>query len=774
MTAYMDFTFGSKGRTLRALREVISKSCILPLSLIEHRQWIANPAAALRQVIDELGQGPFIVRSSSHLEDQKFSSAAGAFLSVLNVASSDLENTIESVFASYSNPVNEDEVLIQPMLTGSVLSGVIFTHDPNTGSPYRTVNWHQGADTTAVTGGSGGKLWQQAATGLAQTPEWMTPVLAMLEELISATGHTALDCEFAIAGDSDSSLYLLQVRPLILQREPESFAEQRTRLEVIDQFVTKAMRPHPFLYGTRTVFGIMPDWNPAEIIGIRPRPLALSLYREMVTDSVWAYQRHNYGYRNLRSFPLMTQFMGQPYIDARVSFNSFIPADLDNSIASRLVEHYLGKLITNPLLHDKVEFEIVLSCYTFDLDERLKTLRGEGFSIEESKTLSECLRRLTNRIVDPVEGLWKNDAARLLKLTTRRDELYPDSSRQLENFYWLIEDGKRYGTLPFAGLARAGFIAVQLLRSLVSTGIFSEDDFSSFMASISTVSSEMIRDRRFLPRTDFLARYGHLRPGTYEIQSLRYDEAPDIYFNWGGTHSVPDASPDFVLPHHKRADLSNLIQHHSIAATPESLLDFCRSAIELRERSKFEFTRNLSDALSLLVDFSQNLGFSREDMSYCDVTTIFEVHRSAGNARTAIQRAIEHGKQSYEETRRLCLPPLITTPSDVWGFEVFEASPNYITQKTVVAPVVSANHTSNVQGLIVVIPSADPGYDWLFSHGIAGLITEWGGANSHMAIRAGELGIPAVIGAGELLFRRWAGARQLRIDCATRHVEVIE
>ena len=35
--------------------------------------------------------------------------------------------------------------------------------------------------------------------------------------------------------------------------------------------------------GRRTVYGVMPDWNPAEIIGIRPKPLSLSLYR-IVTD----------------------------------------------------------------------------------------------------------------------------------------------------------------------------------------------------------------------------------------------------------------------------------------------------------------------------------------------------------------------------------------------------------------------------------------------------------------------------------------------------------
>lgn len=64
-------------------------------------------------------------------------------------------------------------------------------------------------------------------------------------------------------------------------------------------------------------------------------------------------------------------------------------------------------------------------------------------------------------------------------------------------------------------------------------------------------------------------------------------------------------------------------------------------------------------------------------------------------------------------------------------------------------------------------------FDWLFSYPIAGLVTAYGGANSHMAIRAGELGLPAVIGSGELLYRRWSAAEVLSMDCANRLVSVV-
>jgi phosphohistidine swiveling domain-containing protein len=203
------------------------------------------------------------------------------------------------------------------------------------------------------------------------------------------------------------------------------------------------------------------------------------------------------------------------------------------------------------------------------------------------------------------------------------------------------------------------------------------------------------------------------------------------------------------------------------------LFDFLQAGIELRELAKFHFSRNLSDALALIRQVGSKLGFTPDELAYTDITAFQELHISATNAKTLIAKSIEQGKTRYEQTLRTALPPLIASVDDIWGFMIPDTQPNFITQKSVTASVVDCDQKEALSGAIVCIPNADPGFDWLFAYPIAGLITAWGGANSHMAIRAGELGLPAVIGAGEALYQRWAKAKRLYVDCAGKRVEVL-
>ncbi len=766
-----------KASTLESLAGQLEHGCILPLFVISPNEWKRSKNNCLKNVQIAMGLKSLIVRSSSSQEDSINQSMAGKYESVLNVSGYEkLEKAIDKVLLSYGSKASKhDKVLIQPMLNDVLFSGVAFSVDPNTLSPYRVINYFEGDDTTAVTGGRDGKTFIFAAEHSSEAPASLAPVIKLIEELESLVDGEPLDIEFAVTKEFKKPV-LLQVRPLIIKKAIQDYKSLEKRLTKIEKVIKQDSGYHPFLHGQKTVFGIMPDWNPAEIIGVKPRPLALSLYKELITNSTWAYQRNNYGYKNLRSFPLLIDFFGIPYIDVRVSFNSFLPKGISGTLADKLVDFYINKLIQAPALHDKVEFGIIFSCYTFDLPSRISELTSAGFSRQQIEDISENLLRLTNTIVHHKTGLWRADRDKLTVLKERHKIIMESNLDPIKKLYWLLEDCKRYGTLPFAGLARAAFVAIQLLRSIVAIGILSKDEYNVFLESVKTVGSELVEDKKALNYSDFLLKYGHLRPGTYDITSLRYDEDPNLYFNFDSDKKAgnnPFQKKEFSLNEEKIRKLNRHIAAHRLATDAGELLHFIREAIRLREEAKFIFTRNLSDALSLITMIGAEMGFTRDELSYAEISTFHNMNSSTIDGQSSLNNSIIAGKTRHEIAKSLNLPPTITEPKDVWQFFVPDADPNFITQKSVIGRVILKPEKDQLEGSIIFIPSADPGFDWLFSYPIAGLITKYGGANSHMAIRAGELSLPAVIGSGEYLFDKWSSACQLKIDCSNRKVEIL-
>ena len=76
----------------------------------------------------------------------------------------------------------------------------------------------------------------------------------------------------------------------------------------------------------------------------------------------------NYGYKNLRSCILMPHFFGLPYIDVRLSFNSFIPANLDKDISERLVNYYISSLLDQPSLYPlNRQYKKNYECYLLEI-----------------------------------------------------------------------------------------------------------------------------------------------------------------------------------------------------------------------------------------------------------------------------------------------------------------------------------------------------------------------------------------------------------------------
>ena len=130
----------------------------------------------------------------------------------------------------------------------------------------------------------------------------------------------------------------------------------------------------------------------------------------------------------------------------------------------------------------------------------------------------------------------------------------------------------------------------------------------------------------------------------------------------------------------------------------------------------------------------------------------------------------------YKVYLDLKLPMIVKDKKDIFVIPYQISSPNFIGKKKVSSKLLylKKNLRGNIKILekkIVLIENADPGFDWIFNSNIKGLLTRYGGANSHMAIRCNELGIPAAIGIGDKIFEEIKIQKELQLDCKLKTIK---
>jgi hypothetical protein len=715
----------------------------------------------------------FAIRSSAIDEDQNISNA-GKYLSLLNVKIDDTYEAVTKVFESYDEKLADSIIFIQPYLSNTEASGVLFTKDPHTGSNYNVINFHQGSDTSNITAGkSNGKTFviHESNKEFLLSANWVKKLLQLSSFCKDYFKDDSLDIEFAVLEDEP---IILQVRHLYMgDVDSLSIDQQISNLNQIVGKIEDLQQKNPFLLGDSTVLGIMPDWNPAELIGIRPNILALSLFKELITDNIWAYERSNLGYRNVRSFPLLVELSGHPFIDFRTSVNSLIPADLKLSTAEKIANLYINELANNPSFHDKVEFEVILSCYTFDFDERVRKYSSELTSKEVTELKNSLLKLTRNIIRENPYGL-KQILGKNKPLIERFEKLKQADLSELNKIYWLIEDCKRYGTLPFAGAARAAFIATSILNSILNKGIISTTEIDRFYGSLKSPASSILIDMNSMEKELFLLKYGHLRPGTFDITSPNYENAYELYFSQASNRDKSLNETDEICNLlSKKIDDSTILTELDIRGA--ELIEFASKAIIGRENVKFDFSRNISEILEQIAKIGRSYGYSRQQLSNVNINLFINAYKESSSLSQDLMNQIMSGEYDLTNSESVWLPPIICSPNEVYLFELPVHIPNFVTNNSVSAPICFLNSPEDFRdNSIMVIERADPGYDWIFTRNIKGIITCYGGANSHMAVRAKELNLPAAIGVGEEMFEKYSNCSTLFLDCRNRIIEVIQ
>lgn len=783
-----NFSLASKAKTLERLNGTIKKSVILPQCSFTVTKWEENFKSIVDEILQKFSGSRLAIRSSSTLEDSWDSSQAGAFDSLLDVEVTEdkVYEAVTTVIASYPNADPFNEVLVQPFLQDITVAGVIFTRTLNNGAPYYVINYDESGACDGVTSGCGKALKTTIIHhSVSHPPDFISDKIHELpdavKEIVKLCGYDSLDIEFAKTRGNE--LYILQVRPIAVDHSTWKVDDDEVDgvLQHGKEIFQGLQSNNPVLFGSRSILGNMPDWNPAEIIGVAPKNLAYSLYRELITDGIWAQQRAEFGYKDVRGTPLIVQVAGRPYVDTRASFSSFIPESVSPSLAHKLVDAYLNRLEAFPYLHDKVEFEIALTCLAPDFDEKSQWLLDEGFTRNELVELKRGLFAINRS----VSHILQRSQESIDTLEEKLEIVSASDLTPLRKAFQLLYLCKEYGTLAFSHLARVGFVAVTLLRAFVQKKVITQQELDVYFSSLETVAKRFSCDRKqyesgAISLASLVDSYGHLRPGTYDLCSPCYASNPEFYFTGVAKSNESYLDSDQLASFFTKVAqyLETNAEELGLPLSVEETFEMFRNGIEGREYSKYIFTKCLSRALESIAEFGEGIGVSRSDLAHLSISEMKSVlvGQCGIDVPAWLMARAHQAKETYRVTRAVELPFLIVSADDICSFELIKEQPNYISSKACIAPSVCLEEGEppvDIAGKIVCIKRADPGYDWLFNHDIAGLITCFGGANSHMAIRAAERQLPAAIGVGEVLFNELSAEARLQLDCAGRTIQAV-
>ena len=768
----------SKAKNLIYLNELnLRKSKIPKFLKYTVKELKESQTEIIRNIKKNLNK-KIIIRSSFYLEDNKNFSMAGEFegYSNLNNNKKNIINAINKIFIQYKRKskkkfhYDQSEIIFQNYISESIFSGVLTNFCIKDGSNYFVVNYDDiSGNTDTVTSGS--KVGERVINIFRDETKNIRSnnlkrIINATKEIEKKIGIYPIDLEFCI--NKKKQVYILQIRPLTTIKNWKKFSKNEIK-KILDKNKKKfiIINKKNSKYGKYPVFGLMPDWNPAEMIGNQPSELTYSIYSKLITENSWSKARDEMGYTKIQE-PLMYKFTGKPYIDTRLSFASLIPKKISSKLSLKLVEHWSKILISKPYLHDKIEFEIVDGSYDFNSKKNILN-KYNFLSKKEKIEYLLSLKEITENQINDYQIKFNDINKQLIHLENSRSLLIHKFQKDKKKFLTYLKKFvnliKSHGIVPFAKYARNAFIAKKFLNSFLENKIINQKKYNLILNSLDTITTTYLKYSKLKNnKSEFLNLFYHLRPGTYDITIKRQNTRilPRKIKNLNTILNF-NKKIDHLFNIHEIKKINLFLKKNQLSVNCEQLINYISSSIKLRENSKFIFTRSVSDVLEIIKFYAKEKNIKLKELNNYTIDLILNKINSK-NIRKK-NKEIIYSKQREE----LCkLPYLITTKSDFFIASILISKANFITDKKIESLVFKLGkdqRTNKIKNKIVVIENADPGYDWIFNYQIKGLITKYGGVNSHMSIRCHELNIPAAIGVGDETFDKITKKNKLILNC---------
>lgn len=763
----------NKAENLEILKKIFFKNSniIIPnFYFFNIKNFNLNKKYYLKKTLDFARNFKIILRSSSFDEDTINYSNAGKYESIIlrkNITNNELKKILSKFLKQFKN--KKDIIIVQELIEKVKISGVIFTSDINSNAPYYLINYDESGRTNLVTSGKKSFTHKQYVQFKDHQPrvKKFKKLIDVCKKLEEQVNYARLDIEFCI---KRNKIYLLQVRFLPLANNQKSKIKLEHSLINIKKKIIKLTKVNPTLFGKKTVFSNMTDWNPVEMIGEKPSKLAISLYKELITDSVWRIQRKKYGYKDVFPNILIFDLGGSPFVDLRTDINSFLPSKLNRLFSEKIINQYLDYIYKNTSLHDKIEFNVVETCYSINSKKRLKRILNKRLI----DVYLDHLKELTQKIFK--KKLLYNDINEIKNFDNNLSQIKSVKKDFIQKIFLLVELTKKYGTLPFAGIARSAFISQRILIDLKENNLIDKNEFKNFFNSLPSITKEMNRNFNNLKdKKKLIKNYGHLRPSTYDITSLNYSEGFNSYFGHKSKYIV---EKKVKFRGFQKAQKINNLLRLNYGINLSEFLKFSKNSIYWREKSKFIFTKGINEVFINLILLGKEIKISRSDLQFLDIKNILNYFSKLENQKLkeTLLEEIKKNKKELQILKQIKLPDFIKSYQDIYSFYEAKTKINFISNNNCTGKIFEIKNKTklkNLHDMIICIENADPGYDFIFNYKIKGLITKYGGSNSHMAIRCLEKNIPACIGVGKLIYDSVKISKNIFIDANNKVLKII-
>ncbi len=722
------------------------------------------------------------IRSACIDEDNKISNA-GKYRSILKINSQndkEVISAINEVISSFDKKKG-NSFIIQEMINNVKASGVVFTKDPNSGFPITIINYVKSIRTDLITSGeiSGNQYiyLNHQNVNIKAKNKFIHDIRQKILEIIKLTKLKNLDIEFCI--DKRNKFHLLQCRPLkINTMRKYNVNELYKNYFYFYRKLNKILPSNNFLIGKKTFFSTMTDWNPAEMIGLKPRILTFSLYKELISDEVWSKSRKELGYKDVEGVPLIKMFLGTPYVDIKADFNSFLSDKLDVKIQTKLINYYISEFSRRPNFYfDKVESNLIFNCIDFDSKSKLLNLKIKAkLSNKEINNIRKSYLDITNNFKNQIHL----DLKKVKNLNIEIDKIIKDKkSHPINKIYNLIINIKKYGTLPFSNLARMAFVSVSLLDSMIKKKIITEEEKFQIINSNLNFSLKSLKLLSSGKKKKFYKYFGHLRPSTYDITVKNYKDGFRTYFGSTSYKPLNIIKKNYIFTKKQKKLINKEILNHKLKYTFKSLINFIIKSIYFREESKRVFSRGIDQIFNEMKLLSKKIDIPINDFSFLDIQSFKNLYNNfdINFIKTSFLNEIKINRQNYKRNQVFKLPDVILRSDDIFSYDEKIKNGTFLGFEEIIKEIIVIDKKSkkfNLKNKIVCIENADPGYDFIFSYKIAGLITAYGGPNSHMCIRCNELGIPACIGIGKSNFNMIKVAKVVSLNCNIKKIEIIQ